>query len=172
MEKNCTNCKKDKDVTDFRLRHDKRKGNYYYFNNHCKECENEKQKEYYEKAKNNENFKIKNRKRVKKYIEKNIDIVKEKTKKRRLGNKYRENRKQYILKNKDKIYEQEKICKLKYHNKNRDELTDKYIVRLILQKTNLRKEDILNCPKLIEVKRKQIQLIRKINERINLETKN
>lgn len=151
--KTCSKCKKDKESDCFRPRFDKRNGRHY-LNPSCKECDAAESRAYYAKVKDIEEFKFKNRSRVKKYHIENTDIVREKQQARRQTERHRNNRKVYIIKNKEKIHAQEKICKRKYHEKHRDNLTDEYILSRLVQKSPLSKNEI---PKsLIKLKRLEI----------------
>ena len=154
MFKFCSRCKKNKSSDSFRMRHEKRKGDFYYLNNTCRQCDADIAKENYKKAKDIEEFKMLNRERANKYRIENIDVVKEKDQARRQQERHKENRRNYIQKNKKKIFAQEKVCKEKWHKKNRDELTDVYVGSRLVQGTPLCRNEL--PPALIKLKRLQI----------------
>lgn len=135
----CTRCKINKENESFRTRSEQRRGRerFYYLNNTCRQCDCELRKEYYEKVKDIPEFKLKNRDRVKKYAKENRDIVIEKKREYRQTDKYKENRCDYIKKNGVKIKAQEKICKRRWFEKNRDQLTDMYVGKILTQRTPL-----------------------------------
>lgn len=152
--KRCNRCNKTKSDDSFRIRYEKRKGNFYYLNNTCRKCDSELSTIYRSSVKDNLDWKQKNRERSNKYRLDSIDIVRERTQARRQSKAYKEYRKKYIQKNKNRIMKQERICKRRYHEKNRDALTDTYIINRLTQKSPLSKNEI--PPALIKLKRLQI----------------
>lgn len=157
----CTKCKCEKDDSEFRIRFTKYKDKKYYgLNATCKSCDLLMAKENYEKNKNIPEFKRKNAQRVRDYRNKEIDKIKARRsteeyrkqhnqwelnryhlKKDEINARQREKRKtpeykaymkEYRAKNKERIYQQEVITKERYHEKNKKQLTDKYIIRLFL----------------------------------------
>lgn len=155
VSKFCNKCNEEKPNEAFRTRIDKRiKKRCVYLNNVCKECESKIQKKRHHSLKDIPEYRIKNAERVKKYYAENPELVREKNQLRRQTARYKENRNIYIEKNKSKIHEQEKICKKKYHTKNRDRLTDVYVGRLLAQGTSFGANEI--PPQLIKLKRLQI----------------
>lgn len=66
---------------------------------------------------------------------------------------YKAKMKEYRENNKQKIYQQEVITKKRYHEKNRDAVTDEYVIGRLIQQGYKREE----CtPELIELKRVKI----------------
>lgn len=182
----CTRCKKEKQKSDFSIK--KENDKYWTLVPTCKKCSSEISKIYYEKKKNDPDFKLKNSERVKKYANKNIDAIKnrrslddykkkhavwnlkhyykvrdlinEKQKLKRQTERYKANRKRYIQNNKDKISQQEANAKLRYHVKNRDAITDTYVISQLVNQRFGTREEIANNLELIEIKRSQILLKR------------
>ncbi len=149
----------------------------------CKKCDAEMASIYYHKHKNDPAFKQKNCIRAKQYAEKNIDQIKTrkatpefktkhaehnlksyhkvkdlisaKMKHKRQTPEYKAMMRDYRNRNKDKIFKQEKVTKLRYHEKNRDDITDAYVINL------LRGQGIINpTAEQIEIKRAEILLLR------------
>lgn len=184
----CYSCKENKPKTDFRIRGD-RKCKKDFYNPTCKACERKRQKEYYNTHKDNHEFKKKNIASTKAYAEKsfeqirirkdnpeykkkkaawelnryyrNKDRISARLKIKRQTTAYKENRKRYIQENKEKIHQQEIITKRRYQRKNVDGLTDKYIIRNLVD-SGIDKEIIIKAPELIEAKRFQLLIKRKI----------
>lgn len=163
MFKLCSRCKAVKLTGEFSIKLDKRDG-VSRFNSVCKMCAAALRREYYKKIKHNEDFIIKNRDRVKRYRLENIDVVREKDQARRQTESAKENRKKYIERNRAKIQAQEKIVKRRYHEKNRDQLTDMYVVQKIIQKTTLSANEV--PPALIKLKRLHIACKRSLKLKI------
>jgi hypothetical protein len=161
LQKQCTGCKTIKAISDFRLRLDKRSGKKYP-NSTCRDCDAVAARKYRESVRGIEDIEIKNRERAKDYYYENIGIVREKAQARRQEESYKQNRKKYIQKNKEKIIAQEKVCKERYHQKNRDELTDVYVGSKITSKTGLSRNEIPQ--ELIELKRAQLELQRSVKK--------
>lgn len=158
----CSRCHIEKDNSDFRLRKDKR-DDRIYLNNTCKKCDAELQRIYYNSVKDNQDFKNKNRKRVKDWANSLGDQYTEKTKKRRQSEIYKKSMRQYRKKNKAKIYEQEKITKNRYHTKHRDNLTDEYVTRQLISQGVATRESLKLHPEIIEAKRIQLKIKRITN---------
>lgn len=188
--KRCTRCKIEKPTDEFRIRQED--GKYYYINSTCKKCDAELTRTYYEKHKNDEDFKRRNCERAKAYVEKNPDkvrlrkstiefkknhcklnkdsyhrmkeVIAAKMKLIRQTPEFKKKMKAYRDKNKDKIYQQEQITKRRYQVKNQEPLTDKYILnKMSIPLTELEKIKTV-LPELIEVKREQIKLHRVIDK--------
>lgn len=159
----CTCCKMPKSKKRFRWR---TKKGYTYQQGKCIDCENAEQKIRYDSKKDNIDFKIKNRQRVKNYQRENWDVVQEKNKKRRQTKRYKENRRKYTLKNYDKISRDHKIRAKKWFEKNRDELSDSYVVSKIIGKTKVSPDEVRREPELIEIKRMQLKLGRVIKNKL------
>jgi thermostable 8-oxoguanine DNA glycosylase len=77
-------------------------------------------------------------------------------KKYRSTPEYKAKRAAYIAKNKNKIQEQEKITKSRYSEKNKNEVSDAYVINKLVQQGYGTKEEIMNNPELIGIKRVQI----------------
>lgn len=177
----CTRCKVEKEKSQFRIRLGKKK--YWMMNATCMDCDAEISKAYYQRIKDNEDFKKKNRERQKIYAEKHPDQIRKlnnrperKKKKAQIEMKrykkmrdvicarqkikrqtpeYKKMMKEYRENNKEKIYEQEVVTKKRYHEKNRDSITDKYCIH------QLRQQGISEItPELIEWERGQILVAR------------
>lgn len=177
----CTRCKENKPKTEFDPRICK---GSFILRAHCKDCDKAYRKAAYDKKKDDPLFKEKNRIRTKEYVEKNIDAVKKRRncpefRKKKAGweNKryhrikdrvsarmkikrqtpeYKQMMREYRTRNKHKIYSQEVITKRRYHEKNRDNTTDKYVKNL------LRTQGLAITPEIVEAKRLQILIKRKI----------
>lgn len=187
-KKVCTRCKIEKQKDEFRIGVKEKSGCQYFLSQYCRKCESELARIYYDKKKDDPEFKKKNSERTKLYAQKNVDEIRkrrklpdfkkkhanrenkryhrnkdwiaDKMKKKRQTPEYKQNRKNYIEKNKEKIAKQEIITKRKYHEKNRDALTDVYIINL------LRNQGTVNpTAEQIELKRAKI-LIKRIKEKV------
>lgn len=159
MDKKCSRCQHIKSADCFRTRRDKRRGKEcIYLNNTCKKCDCEITKERHQKLKDNPDYIELSRQRARQYHKVNADIIREKNQLKRQTKRYKENRKKYIQKNKEKISQQERITKRRYHEKNRDELTDEYVGAKIVNKTPLKRNEI--PPAFIKIKRLEIICIR------------
>lgn len=112
--------------------------------------------------KNDEEYKIISRERAKKSYQKNRTKNLLAAKQYRLKDSSRERRKEYISENKGKIKQQEDICKKRYFNYHRDNLTDQYIIWRLIGKMKLDKKIIKEMPELIEAKRAQLKLLRSL----------
>lgn len=78
--KNCNSCNTEKDADNFRIGH-----------NSCKDCEKAYRREYYNRIKNDKNYKLKNKERLEKWKKENPEKYKanrktEKYKKRKRVN--------------------------------------------------------------------------------------
>jgi len=144
----CTCCKKNKKLSDFGK--DKR---YNKPQTQCKKCLVIKRKKYYKDNPLKANERLEKRKEYSIKIRK---IMKYK----RLNNKT-------IFEKRDKAYYEKNKEKTKRRSqKDSENLTDKYIKKLITKITKLKCDEI--TPELIELKRVQIQLKREIkNESTN-----
>lgn len=159
LRKICRNCNVEKCKTEFRIR---RKGKYSYLNNNCKKCDAELRMIYYHKIKADSNYREKERARVKKYRIENRGkcLVNEKI--RRQKDSYKTLMRDYRVKNKSKIFEMGKITKRKYHEKNRDAISNIYVI------SKLRNKGIEHpTVQQIEFKRLQI-LISRLKRKIKM----
>lgn len=157
----CSRCNIEKDDSEFRMRHDKRNGGSFYLNNTCKKCDAEITRlSYREWRKTPEGKKI-NRERAKAYYKRERDKVKRKMKQKRQTPEYKAKNREYRNRNKEKIHGQEIITKKRYHEKNKKQITDKYV------KQQLRQDGNYNpTPEEIEIKRSKI-IIHRIKEKID-----
>lgn len=117
----CSKCNIDKNVDD------------YYKSNKwvCKSCLSAQRKDRYLAVRDTEEYKKKHAAQNLNHYHKCKDSHKARQKKYRESENGKEVRKSYIQKNKEKIYSQESVCKKKYHEKNRDSVTDQYAANLL-----------------------------------------
>lgn len=167
--KACSRCGFEKFDSEFRWRYDKRMSPpCKYLNSTCKKCDSEAQQHRVSVVKDTEEYKQKNKQRVKLYREREYEKVIQKDKIRRQGHDHKQMVREYRERNKEKIYEQEKITKRRYHEKHRDNLTDQYVAGRIIQKTGLAKGEIPQ--ELISIGRLNILLKREIKKKSNGKT--
>lgn len=156
--KTCTKCKIEKPINRFRFR---TKRGYTWQMGKCIDCEHdENKKRYYD---NHEKSKERGKENQKKLRERHPDMCKKQYQKRKDDPKYKEYRKKYWRENEEQR-NKHRVIATKHHEKRRDNLTDKYIIQQLKQKTGLSSEDVLKAPDLIELKRLSIKLKRQINE--------
>lgn len=159
-KKICTNCGKNQTLDKFRSR--KKKGEEgYYTIGRCRDCEKQDRANYYwdnvdmMRARGRENIR-RNGHRYKsvqkKYRQENYPKIKA------YMTKYRKENSEYLS-------EMHKPRAKAWFKKQREELSDSYVIGHIIQRTTLTREDIEKHPELIEVVRKNKLLKRKINER-------
>lgn len=166
----CSRCKKRKRDNQFRFRYDKRgRGSkaLVYLNNTCRKCDSEIQNKNYFKNKDNPEFRKKWVDKSREYYYAHKEEIKEKMRLKRQTPEYKAMMKAYRQKRKDIIREQEIITKKRYHEKHRDNLTDTYIIRQLANQKIADKHDLVNHPEIIEAKRLQILIKRKINQNGN-----
>lgn len=155
----CSKCKCEKDDSEFRVRFSIRKTKkYFYLNPTCKKCDSKIALDNYKKKINNPKYKLKILEQSRIRYHKHREVRIENARKYRITTSAKKNRKQYIEKNKDKIYQQEVLCKRRYHEKNRDEISDVYCISRLRQQN----KDI--TPENIEIKRVEI-----LKKRIKIE---
>lgn len=190
-QKMCSRCEEAKVFEEFRIRLDKRR-NIVYRNANCKKCDAVIAAGYYHKRKDDPEFKAKNVERVRKYYKANIDTIKErkhtkefrekhakwnmdsyhrvkdvvaaKMKVKRQTPEYKEKMRAYRERNKERIYQQEVITKKRYHEKNRDTISDKYIINQLVNQGYGTKEQVIKNPDLMEFERAKILLHRLKNQ--------
>jgi hypothetical protein len=164
----CTKCKISKQDTDFRIRHETRRGGKYsYLNSTCRKCDSAIQQEYYLKYKDELWHKEKTRNLGKEYYRKNKILISEKNKQKRQTPEYKAMVRSYREKNKNKIKGQEVITKKRYHEKNCYGLTDKYIVQQLIKQEIADRVMLEMHPEIIEAKRLQLLIIRKTKQHAN-----
>lgn len=189
----CTRCKIEKPRDEFRIRVEDKK--YYYINPTCMVCDSEIAAIYYKKHKDDPAFKQKNVDKTRAYAEKYCSEIRQKRqrpefkkkhaawnmksyyrvkdkvaarmKEKRKTPEYKKMMMDYRKRNKEKIYEQERITKTRYFSKHRDNLTDEYIIRLFINNGVCDRDHLLKHPELIEAKRLQILIQRKITNNVN-----
>lgn len=162
--KTCSRCKKRKKDSKFRMRKEKRRGGCSYLNNICKKCEGEVSNQNYFAHKDDPEWMEKWRQKSMEYSRAHREQVNQRQKLKRATAAYKKMKLEYRKKNKEKIARQEVITKRRYHEKNRDGLTDKYIVArmgLTIKDLPLIKETM---PELLELKRAQIKLTREVKK--------
>lgn len=164
MYKKCSKCGKEKSVEDFRLRLDKRIGLRYY-NNTCRICDANKARAYYQCKKNDPDFIRKNRSRAARHSKKH---AKELWEKRKNDPKYLASLKRWRAENKELVRFNQLKRSIKYHRKNCDGLTDKYIKTRISSQLNIQKDEVTTY--YIDLKRTQIKAIRLKKKLLNHET--
>ena len=154
----CTRCTTEREISFFRQRYCIRNHvKYFYPNNHCKDCERKEANHYYHLNREEHSRKAREYARrtrparnayQRKWREEHPDQLKARVK------AYRE-------KNRAKIIAQEKITKRRYWEKQRDVLSDVYIIRMLLQRGRkhqsvITREGIKAHPELIEMQRKSL----------------
>jgi hypothetical protein len=150
--KRCNRCKEDKDLSFFSQRNkiDSNGDCYMQPFSMCKECASINVKEWLNKNPG----------------KKEIYRIKFNSKEyRKKGNdKRREYRKEYYKKynkiNKDKVVNYQK----KYHKKYSNEMPDSFIINRIRNSENINIDKLKSMPEIIELKRLQIKLKRKVYE--------
>lgn len=180
-KKYCTRCKEEKLKDEFRIRVDK--SGSVIINPTCRICDGVIAKEYYANRKDDPEFKKKNAERAREYATKNSDQIKKtrqsdlfkkehsgwenkryhrkrdeinaKAKVRRQTPAYKKMMKEYRQRNKKKIATQEEITKRRYHEKNKNSITDKYVKNLLRTQGNRNP-----TAEQIEIKRGEILLAR------------
>lgn len=156
--KNCSRCKGDLPIEQFRKRFDKRSNSTYY-NSTCRTCDNAISMENHEKRKNDPVYIEKQNKRSAKYRLLNAELIKQQNKETHTykNPRFKKWRQKYIKKNNKKIQQQEVITKKRYHEKNRDNLTDKYIIKLLCSGYSMEKTFVIANPHLIEEHRAKVK---------------
>lgn len=161
QRKTCTKCNEGKPISRFRNRYKRKNGKKEYWQNgKCMDCEGKEQSLRY--WKNPE----KHREYSKQYANKHSKEMSEYNKQYRKDNPdwWENYMKGYRRDNKKRIAELHKIISKKWHQENRDLLSDTYVIHKIISKTNLKRKDVEGNKELIELYRANILLKRKINE--------
>lgn len=159
--KTCIRCKKEKEESEFGRQISRYKDKVYFgLKGNCSECLNEIAKDNYRKVKDDQEFKKKNRARIKAYRHKIGNKDKAKQKKRRQSEKYKATRKRYIEAHKEKIFQQESIVKDRFFKKHRDNISDSYVINLLMKQGHGTHAEVQDNKELIEIKRTQILLFR------------
>lgn len=166
----CSRCKKEKKDDQFRWRYDKRgKGSkeLKYLNNTCRKCDTEISNRHYYKNKEDKNFISNWTKKSIDYYAVHSDEVKAKMKLKRQTPEYKKMMRLYRERRKEIIYRQEVITKRRYHEKHRDNVTDEYVIRQLITQGVATREGLLSHPEIIQAKRIQILIKRKIYQHGN-----
>lgn len=151
-EKICTKCNLPKPLNRFRFRS---KRGYTWQQGKCMDCETKEQNERYHS--DIEKHREKGRIAARNFRIERPGQYKEYTKKQRQSEAYKKNRKKYWREN-EQHRNKHRVRAKKNQEENRDNLTDRYVVAHIIQRTSLTPEDI---PKeLIEVVR-QIKILKR-----------
>lgn len=131
----------------------------------CKNCLAVQNKKKYEAKKHTAEYKEKHAKYNLAHYHKNKDAYNKRAKKYRESDNGKKKRKEYILKNKDKIMQQESVVKRKYHDKNKDSVSDRYALNLLKTQGNKNpgKEEI-------EIKKAKV-LLSRIKKKIHEQSK-
>lgn len=108
----CSKCKEPKPVGAFRLRNENRNTYFDYINDTCTECERRLIKEYHNQHKSNIEYKEKAKNRANNWHWSNRKLVLQYQKQRRLTEEYKQYRREYNTKNRDKIRLQAKEARI------------------------------------------------------------
>lgn len=165
--KKCSHCNIIKPVSDFRIRIEKRtKKPKPYYNNTCRVCDAEIHREYINKKKQNPKW-LKERNRKQREYNKKNNVYKKCWQKLKNDPEWKNKLKAWREKNKDRVKKKQKLRSLKHHTKIRDNITDAYVInRLMSQFKGLTREEILNNPEIMQIKRNEI-LIHRVKIEIN-----
>lgn len=163
-EKTCSRCNNVKAKTEFRVRWEKRQvPPFPYLNNTCKKCDAEIALENHYKNRRTPEGRKRNQESAKKAYKKRRDKAVEHMKKKRSTPEYKKMMRDYRQRNREKIQQQEIITKRRYHEKNRDAVTDAYVIN------NLRQKGIIE-PSVEQMEMQRVKILtkrlkRKIHER-------
>lgn len=120
----------------------------------------------YHTHKDNPEWKKKWLKKARDYYHAHREEIMKKMKAKRQTTEYKTKMKMYRHKNKNKIFAQEVITKKRYYEKNRDGVTDQYVLNQ-LRTQKLIDVDYAPTPELIEAKRLQLLIKRQIRNNGN-----
>lgn len=153
----CTCCKNKKDLSCFLWKTSK---GCTWIEGKCKDCQAEERKIKYHS--NLELSREKSRNNGKRFYHRHRETLLEKNKeiRKQPDNHIILHQRKYYKDNEEKIKKQSKPIKRKSYEKQRDSLSDSYVINGLINKTKLKKEDILKYPELIEAKRLIIKIIR------------
>lgn len=161
----CSRCHIEKEDYEFRVREDKRYTPVLiYLNNTCKICDAELQRDRVRKQRSTPDGKKRHNKWAKEFHKRHREEILKKMCERRKTPEYKAYMKEYRKKRKDIIYEQEVITKKRYHEKNRDNLTDRYAINLLRTQGYGASEEIEKDKEFIDLKKSQV-----LRKRIRLE---
>ena len=166
-KKYCKYCDSAKNHSEFRIRVEKRTNPHFKYRiNKCKECEIEYRQEWYSRKKKDKDWMKKNAERVKVY-NKQSGYSKKRWQKNKNNPEWKRLLKQWRLDNQNIVKENQKKRGKKYHEKNRDSVSDAYCISCLKnQFPELTTEEILKDTRLIELKRAEILNFR-LNKIIN-----
>ena len=158
----CKRCKVEKEKTEKNFRIRKGKEVTMYMRGICKDCEEKDNHIYRLNIADSvrESLKI----TAKKWRLSNREALNEYQKTKRNKPHFKEKRRAYIKKNKEKIHKQEKVTKRRYAEKHRDQITDQYCITRLIQKSDLSKADVQSRPDLIAFYRAKLLLEREIRK--------
>lgn len=163
----CSRCKIEKEDDQFRWRYEKRgKGSraLKYLNNTCRQCDSEIQNKNYFKNKDNPDFRKKWVEKSNEYYHAHKEQIKVKMMAKRQTPEYKKMMRDYRKRRKGIIHSQEVVTKRRYHEKHRDNVTDEYIIRQLITQGLATRESLKGHPEIIEAKRLQILIKRKIKQ--------
>lgn len=146
----CSKCNIEKDYSEF--------GRW----KHCKTCLAKIQRERTIKERLTPEGKEKHNKWANEFYKRHRDKCVLYMRKRRKTKDYKEKMHSYRKQKKDIIYNQEVITKKRYHEKNRDTISDRYIVHLLSTQGYGKPEHLIKEKELLETYRIHIQLKRLI----------
>ncbi len=165
----CNKCSGDLPLGKFRRRKDSRRPGVKYYVGTCTDCEKKLSKGRYHEVKDDPQFRKLDRAKSKAYRKANADVLKVKRSLNytNANPEFKAYRERYIAKNKAHIEKQEVVTRARYHTKNRDGLTDTYIIKLLVN-NGYTKEQVLQNPNLIVERREKIksQRLRLAKEKI------
>ncbi len=157
--KNCKKCLLPKQNDRFRQR---TKRGYTWTMGKCMDCEAcEQNNRYYKDVEKSREY---NRKfaNANWYKRKEKASVQLKQLRKQPNNRVINNQRKYIEANRDKINSQRAPVSAKYQKKNKEGLTDTFVIAMIVQRTNLKRSDIKKHPELISAYRENLKLKRAI----------
>lgn len=140
-----------------------------YLNNTCKKCDAEISNTHYFKNKDNPEFLENWKKKSRSYYAEHAEEIKAKRKLIRQTPEYKKMMKEYRERNKARIYEQEVITKRRYHEKNKNEISDKYIINQLVNQGYGKKEDVSKNKDLIAYEKSKI-LLHRLKQQIYVTT--
>lgn len=143
------------------MRYDKRgKGSQQlkYLNNICKTCDNEISNKHYFKNKSNPDFHKKWLEKSQEYYHSHKEEIKAKMKLKRQTPEYKKMMREYRQRRKDIIHKQEAVTKKRYHEKHKNNITDRYCITKIKEQTGINDSEITS--EMIEVERVKILMSR------------
>lgn len=162
----CSNCKVEKSESDFRVRKDKRIKNpkkRIYLNNVCLTCEAIQQRERNKKQRLTKEGRERHNRWAREFHQRHREKCIAYLRDRRKAPEFKVYMKAYRERNKERIRQQEIITKQRYQEKNRDSLSDEYIIRLLICQGIGDRGTLMKNYDVIEAKRLQLLIKRKIN---------